>query len=88
MTVVGKNYQVQVIIQNKKYLNDPEGETIYKDLILKGGYSEVKAVRTAKMLRMVVYSASEKHATKLVRQLCEELRIFNPIVSDCVITVN
>ena len=31
-----KKYSVLVSISNKKYLPDPEGETILKDLILKG----------------------------------------------------
>ena len=78
-------FLVQVIIENKPYINDPEGETIHRDLVVKGGYSDVKGVRSAKMLKMMVSAGSEKEAEKTVQKLCEELRIFNPIVSNCTI---
>jgi phosphoribosylformylglycinamidine synthase subunit PurS len=79
-------FLVQVIIENKPYINDPEGETIHRDLVVKGGYSRVKAVRSAKMLKMTVTAGSEKEAVKTVQILCEELRIFNPVVSNCTIS--
>ncbi|MGI0021075.1 MAG: phosphoribosylformylglycinamidine synthase subunit PurS [Nitrososphaera sp.] len=78
-------FLVQVIIENKPYINDPEGETIHRDLVVKGGYSEVKSVRAAKMLKMAVSADSEKEAEKMVQKLCEELRIFNPVVSNCTV---
>ncbi len=78
-------FLVQVVIENKPYINDPEGETIHRDLVVKGGYSSVQSVRSAKMLKMVVTSKSEKEAEATVRKLCEELRIFNPVVSNCTI---
>jgi len=78
-------FLVQVIIENKPYINDPEGETIHRDLVVKGGYSEVKSVRAAKMLKMAVSADSEKEAEKTVQKLCEELRIFNPVVSNCTV---
>ena len=36
------NYNVDVIIENKSTINDPEGETILNDLVLKGKFSNVK----------------------------------------------
>ena len=78
-------FAVQVVIENKPYINDPEGETIHRDLVVKGGYPNVQSVRSAKMLKMVVNSKSEKDAEATVKKLCEELRIFNPIVSDCTV---
>jgi len=78
---------MQVVIENKPYINDPEGETIHRDLVVKGGYSNVQSVRSAKMLKMVVSSRSEKEAEAMVKRLCEELRIFNPVVSNCTIKV-
>lgn len=80
-----RKYLVQVIIENKPYINDPEGETIHRDLIVKGGYSAVKSVRSAKMLKMAVSAGSENEAEKVVQRLCEELRIFNPVVSNCTV---
>ncbi len=76
---------MQVVIENKPYINDPEGETIHRDLVVKGGYSNVSSVRSAKMLKMVVSSKSEKDAEQIVKKLCEELRIFNPVVSNCAV---
>jgi phosphoribosylformylglycinamidine synthase subunit PurS len=37
------------------------------------------------MLKMVVNSKSDKEAEATVKKLCEELRIFNPIVSNCTV---
>jgi phosphoribosylformylglycinamidine synthase len=81
-------YIVQVVIENKPYINDPEGETIHRDLVVKGGYSSVQSVRSAKMLKMAVNAKSEKEAESMVKKLCEELRIFNPVVSNCTIKVS
>lgn len=78
-------FTVQVVIENKPHINDPEGETIHKDLVIKGGYSAVQSVRSAKMLKMIVSGKSEKDAEKTVARLCEELRIFNPVVSNCTV---
>ena len=82
-----KKYSVLVSIANKKYLPDPEGETILKDLILKGGYDEVEAVRCSKTINMLVRSRTEEQARRLVLRICTELRLFNPVVSKCVVTV-
>jgi len=79
-------FLVVVTIENKPYINDPEGETISRDLITKGGYSNIKSVRTAKTLKVIVIENSEKEAEKVVRKLCEELRIYNPVVSNCSVT--
>ena len=57
-----KKYSVLVSISNKKYLPDPEGETILKDLILKGGFSEVEAVRCSKTINLLVRSRTEGQA--------------------------
>jgi phosphoribosylformylglycinamidine synthase subunit PurS len=76
---------VQVIIENKPYINDPEGETIHRDLVVKGGYSNILSVRSAKMLKMVVNSKTERDAEATVKKLCQELRIFNPVVSNCTV---
>jgi phosphoribosylformylglycinamidine synthase subunit PurS len=76
---------VHVVIENKPFINDPEGETIHRDLVVKGGYSNVQSVRSAKMLKMVVNSKTERNAELTVKKLCEELRIFNPVVSNCTV---
>jgi phosphoribosylformylglycinamidine (FGAM) synthase PurS component len=81
-----KKFLIAINIENKKYLDDPEGDTIMRDLIVKGGYSNIESVRSAKTLKMVVRSSSEKEALKTVENLCIELRIYNPVLSDCTIT--
>ena len=78
-------FMVHVVIENKPFINDPEGETIHRDLVVKGGYSNVQSVRSAKMLKMVVNSRTESNAEATVKKLCEELRIFNPVVSNCTV---
>jgi len=78
-----ERYLVNVIVENKPYINDPEGETILKDLIAKGNYSSVKAVRTAKMLNITIEAKDRNDAEDTVKRLCDELRIYNPVVSNC-----
>ena len=38
------SFKVSVIIENKPEINDPEGETILHDLVLKGNNSSVKKI--------------------------------------------
>ncbi|MGD1836658.1 MAG: phosphoribosylformylglycinamidine synthase subunit PurS [Nitrososphaeraceae archaeon] len=76
-------FDLNVIIQNKDYINDPEGETIYRDLIIKNKYSNIKSVRTAKILKIKINAKNIEEAKKTVENMCEELRIYNPIVSNC-----
>jgi phosphoribosylformylglycinamidine synthase len=75
------SFKVSVIIENKPEINDPEGETILHDLILKGNNSSVKKIRSAKMLKFEVDAKNKKIAEKTVVDLCNEFRIFNPLVS-------
>jgi phosphoribosylformylglycinamidine synthase subunit PurS len=82
-----KEFNVIVTIENKSFINDPEGETIYRDLILKNKYNSIKSVRTAKVLKLIVDATNSKEAKVRVKKMCEELRIFNPIVSNCQINI-
>jgi phosphoribosylformylglycinamidine synthase subunit PurS len=81
------NFTALVTIENKPYLRDPEGETILRDLITKGGYNNIIKVRSAKTLRITVTEKSRMQAQKLVQKLCEDLRIYNPVVSNCKVKV-
>jgi phosphoribosylformylglycinamidine synthase len=83
--LIQKKFLIAVNIENKVYLDDPEGDTILRDLIVKGGYSNIESVRSAKTLKIVVRSSSEKEALKTVEKLCTDLRIYNPVLSDCTI---
>lgn len=81
-------YAVDVMIENKPFLNDPEGETILKDLILKEKYDDVIAVRSAKVLKIRIMARNENDAKFKIEKMCDDLRIYNPIVSKCEISVN
>ncbi|MEM1951269.1 MAG: phosphoribosylformylglycinamidine synthase subunit PurS [Candidatus Nitrosocaldus sp.] len=76
-------YKVNVLIENKPYISDPEGDTILKDLVLKGGYHQVRSIRVAKMLKVEVEAKSVEEAREMVRRMCDELRLYNPMLSIC-----
>ncbi len=75
------SFKVNVIIENKPEIVDPEGDTILNDLILKDKKTSIKKVRSAKMLRFVVDAKSKESAEKTVLEICNQFRIFNPLVS-------
>lgn len=75
------SFKVNVIIENKPEIVDPEGDTILNDLVLKDKKTSVKKVRSAKMLRFVIDSKNKESAEKQVLGICNEFRIFNPLVS-------
>lgn len=74
-------FKVNVTIENKPEISDPEGDTILNDLILKDHTISVKKVRSAKMLKFDVEAKNRKLAEKVVMDLCNEFRIYNPLVS-------
>ena len=80
-------FEVQVTIENKPGISDPEGSTILKDLVLKGSYKSVSAIRTAKMLKFTITEKTKQSAEKKINEICDELRIYNPMVSKVTIKV-
>jgi len=80
-------FNVHVTIENKPGISDPEGETILNDLVLKGNYNSVSKIRSAKMLKFIIKSKTKASAKNTVQKLCDELRIYNPIVSKITIDV-
>ena len=82
------NYSVDVIIENKPVINDPEGDTILNDLVLKGKFSNVKKIRSAKMLKFSITEKNKKLAESKVLKICNDLRIYNPLVSKVTVNVN
>ena len=81
------SYDVHVTIENKPGMSDPEGDTILNDLVLKGNYSSVTKIRSAKMLKFKINEKNKKNAEKKIRKLCDELRIYNPMVSQVTVEV-
>ena len=80
-------YWVHVTIENKSGISDPEGETILNDLVLQGKFSSVSNVRSAKLLKFQINEKNKKLAEKKIERLCDELRIFNPMVSKLSINI-
>jgi len=80
-------FDVHVIIENKPGISDPEGETILNDLVLKGNHSAVSKIKTAKMLKFTIKEKDKKSAKTTVQKICDELRIYNPMVSKVTIDV-
>ncbi len=80
-------FTVEIVIENKPAARDPEGQTVQKDLINKGGYDMVTSVRSGKYFRMKVQASSKDEAKDLVFKLSNDLRIFNPVAHICTITV-
>ena len=78
-------YIVHVIIENKPNISDPEGETILNDLVLKSKNSPIKKIRAGKILKFTIEASNKKKAEKTVENVCQELRIFNPLVSNAMI---
>ncbi len=75
-------YLVHVIIENKPGISDPEGVTILNNLVLKGNYSSISKIRSGKILKFQIDERDKKLAEEKIHKLCDELRIFNPLVSN------
>jgi phosphoribosylformylglycinamidine synthase PurS subunit len=79
-------FKVHVTIENKPGISNPEGETILNDLILKGTCKTISKITTAKMLIFTINEKDKKTAELQIQSVCDELRIYNPMVSK--ITIN
>jgi len=79
-------FNVHVTIENKPGMNDPEGDTILNDLVLKGTHKSISKIKTAKMLKFTIEEKDKKSAQSKVQEICDELRIYNPMVSK--VTIN
>ncbi len=80
-------FQVNVTIENKSGISDPEGQTILNDLVLKGTCKTISKIKTAKMLKFTIQEKDKKIAHSKIREICDELRIYNPMVSTVTIDV-
>ncbi len=74
-------FNVHVTIENKTGISDPEGDTILNDLVLKGTHKTISKIKTAKMLKFTIKEKDTKAAQSKVQEVCDELRIYNPMVS-------
>jgi len=85
--VPAKTYLVNVSIENKKGTRDPEGETIYNDLIMKSDLSSITSVNVAKLLKISVQANNSEQAINSVKNMCDKLRIYNPIAHSCNVSI-
>ena len=80
-------FDVHVTIENKEGISDPEGETILNDLVLKGTHKNVSKIKTAQMLKFTITEKNKANAQTKIQEICDELRIYNPMVSKVTIDV-
>ena len=83
--IIMPTYEIHVIIENKPGISDPEGDTILNDLVLKGKNSSVKKISSGKILKFTIIAKNKKSAENTVGNICQELRIYNPLVSKVLI---
>ena len=81
------NYIVSVIIENKPGISDPEGDTILNDLVLKGKNKNIKQIRSGTILKFYITEKNETSAKNKIMKICDEMRIYNPLVSKVTATV-
>jgi phosphoribosylformylglycinamidine (FGAM) synthase PurS component len=75
------NFQVSVVIENKPGISDPEGDTILNDLVLKDKNTNISQIRSGTILKFSVTESNEQSAKDSILKICDELRIYNPLVS-------
>ena len=81
------NFQVSVVIENKPGISDPEGDTILNDLVLKGKNNDITQIRAGTILKFSITEKNEESAKDKVVKICDDLRIYNPLVSKVTATV-
>ena len=81
------DFQVNVVIENKPGISDPEGDTILNDLVLKGKNKDITKIRAGTILKFSTTEKNEETAKNNVIKICDELRIYNPLVSMVTVTV-
>jgi len=81
------DFQVSVVIENKPGISDPEGDTILNDLVLKGKTKNISKIRSGTILKFSITESDENTAKDEVLKICDELRIYNPLVSKVTATI-
>ena len=81
------NFQVNVVIENKHGISDPEGDTILNDLVLKSKNKNITKIRSGTILKFSITEKNESSAKTEVVKICDNLRIYNPLVSKVTVTV-
>ena len=75
------DFQVSIVIENKPGISDPEGDTILNDLVLKGKNKNIAKISSGTILKFTITENDEDTAKNEVLKICDDLRIYNPLVS-------
>jgi phosphoribosylformylglycinamidine synthase PurS subunit len=78
-------YDVQVEVQLRPGVADPQGSTIER-AIPNLGFDGVSGVRVGKSIRFQVEADTEEAAMTQVNQLCERF-LTNPVIEDATISI-
>ena len=78
-------YNVQVEVQLRAGVADPQGSTIER-AIPTLGFDGVSGVRVGKSIRFSIDATDEAAAHSQVQELCDKF-LTNPVIEDAVITV-
>jgi len=73
---------IEISLENKPAARDPVAETIKRDLLAKKGYENVSKVRSGQYLRLTLKANNEEDAKEIVTNMCNALRIFNPVTQN------
>ena len=79
------NFIVEIIMTNKEMARDPVGATIKRDLLAKKGYDMISNVRSGQYLRIHISAKDEEEAKEIIEDMCNKLRIFNPVTQNLTI---
>ena len=79
------NFIVEIIMTNKEMARDPVGATIKRDLLAKKGYDMISNVRSGQFLRIHISAENEAKAKEIIEDMCNKLRIFNPVTQNLTI---
>ena len=79
------NFIVEIIMTNKEMARDPVGATIKRDLLAKKGYDMISNVRSGQYLRIHISAENEEKAKEIIEDMCNKLRIFNPVTQNLTI---
>jgi phosphoribosylformylglycinamidine synthase len=82
-----KVFTVKVVVSNREGASDPEGQTIFRDLVSKSGFKQVIGIRSGKFLGVSVEAPDSASAKQIVMRMCDELRIYNPAAHSVTVEV-
>ena len=54
---------------------------------MKSGFSSINSVNVAKLLKISVQANNSKQAIHLIKNMCDKLRIYNPIAHSCNVSI-